>query len=88
MQIFYNTTTGINDNAVPWGSTYKYTIPKSIDDTNIPSYNSISERQKRFRREFFENTNNIKKSKKSKINKNFFFIILIIVIFTLINTIH
>jgi hypothetical protein len=84
LQIFYNTTTYANGDSIPWGSTYKYTIPKSIDDIDISSHNSISERQKRFRRELFENTNNIKK--KSKIDLELFFIFLIIII--LINIIR
>lgn len=75
LQIFYNTT---NNNEIPWGSTYRYTIPKSIDDILAPSYNSISERQKRFRRELFGNTNNIKKS---KLNIELYFAIIIIILF-------
>jgi hypothetical protein len=75
LQIFYNTT---DNNTVPWGSTYKYTIPKSIDDILSPAYNSISERQKRFRRELFGNTNNIKKS---KINIELYFAMIIIILF-------
>jgi hypothetical protein len=80
LQVFYNTTS-TNGYIKPFGSTYKYTMPKSIDDIDVPSYNSISERQKRFRRELFEN--NIKKSKK-KINLNLYFLFIIIVIFIML----
>lgn len=58
MQIFYNT----NNNSMPWGSTYKYTIPKSIDDNITNSHASISERQKRFGREFFSTVDDNKKN--------------------------
>ncbi len=77
LQIFYNTT---DNNTIPWGSTYKYTIPKSIDDIVIHSHSSISERQKRFRREFFgnDNANNIKKSKE---NMELYILIIIIILF-------
>lgn len=55
LQIFYNIT---DDNNIPWGSTYKYTIPKSIDDNTEQAHSSISERQKRFRREHFNGDKN------------------------------
>jgi hypothetical protein len=54
-QVFYNTT---DNNEIPWGSTYKYTIPKSIDDILSSNNNSISRKQKRVGFEGFANTNN------------------------------
>lgn len=77
LQIFYNTTT-INNHTIPQGSTYKYTIPRSIDDIDTPSYNSISERQKRFGRESFGNMNNMGKS---KVNINLYIFLILIFIF-------
>lgn len=43
-QVFYNTT---DLNTTPWGSTYKYMMPKPISDTIGTSYNSISQQQRR-----------------------------------------
>ncbi len=73
LQVFYNITTSNRNNELPWGSTYKYTIPKSIDDTDDTSYNSISERQKRARREFFNNVD-------IKSNNNILFIYIFIIV--------
>jgi hypothetical protein len=71
LQVFYNTT---DDNTIPWGSSYKYTIPSSVDGNITSNHNSISERQKRFRRERFGNLN-------QKTNKNYLlYIILFFVI--------
>jgi hypothetical protein len=73
LQIFYNVTNG---NSIPWGSTYKYTIPKPIDEVIEPSHSSISERQKRFRREHFNNNNNNNNN-----NTNIIIAIIIAIIF-------
>lgn len=66
LQVFYNTLYN-KLNGIPIGTTYKYTIPKSIDEQPDLNYSSISQRQKRrslMPREFFGNLeNNINKNK-------------------------
>jgi len=53
LQVFYNLYQNGN-NILPWGSSYKYTIPHPFDYNTEPSNMSISSRQ-RFRTEKFGN---------------------------------
>jgi hypothetical protein len=76
LQIFYNTT---DDDTIPWGSSYKYTIPKSIDDIISSNHNSINMRQKRTRLEKFENQNKSIQLKQSN-DDTFCYIFILIVI--------
>ena len=80
IQIFYNTI----DSTIPWGSTYKYTIPKSIDDNIYPSPASISQRQKKFGREFFNASNEIDSMSNNYYVEFYIFIIIIIILLCLI----
>jgi hypothetical protein len=90
LQFFYNTLyKNGNINQESLGSSYKYTIPKSIDDIQEPSHASISERQKRARlREHFnrdDTNNNSGKNDNIYNNKYFIFIIIIIILFIIMN---
>ena len=68
LRVFFNVINK-GDNNVPWGSTYKYKIPRSIDALpERPSYSSVSERQKRFSREFFTDMPSNKSNKSNKKN--------------------
>lgn len=87
LQVFYNTMykNGIH-NSEQLGSTYKYTIPKSIDDDQYPSYSSISERQKRRSlREFFGNENIATNNIYNKTYTNMYFIFILILFIIIVN---
>jgi Ca2+/Na+ antiporter len=74
LQIYYN----ISDNDItPTGSIYKYTIPRPTHQSKESGFNSISERQKRFKREFFS-PSLIDKRTKLKINMYPYLILTII----------
>ena len=60
-RIFYNIT---DNDDVPWGSTYKYTIAQPQKKKDEPAKMSISEKQKRVIREYF--SNNILRNQKHK----------------------
>lgn len=81
LQVFYNITD--DDDSIPWGSTYKYTIPRSIDKDTEPSFNSISERQKRFKREFFTDSK-MNLNVRSNDNMHFYLISVIVAIVILL----
>jgi hypothetical protein len=87
LQVFYNTLYN-NGNQESLGSSFKYTIPKSIDDIQDPSHTSISERQKRIKlKEFFSNTQNINYESRDENNnklKIFFILIIIFILFVII----
>lgn len=81
LKMLYNLTT----TNIPFGSTYKYTIPGEIDqliDKKTTSFSSISAKQKRGERETFKN---IKVNKKNKNKIYIYLIIIFALIFILTN---
>jgi hypothetical protein len=82
LHVFYNTSKDSDSD----GSTYKYTIPKSIDDKKEPSHLSISEKQKRFRRELFDGSIGSDESSENNFKNldiSYYIIILILIIIVL-----